>query len=96
MPSISDIQLNNSDIDLSQGDIQIASSTAAHQQQLLLCNKGEYKEQPTVGVGALLYWDDEDYGGLIRAIHTEFTRDGMTVNNVSLSANGVINCDASY
>lgn len=94
---MTDIGLDDSeDLTIFSGDFLVAESTAQHQQQLLLNTKGDFKENPTVCVGALGYLDDEHYQSLIRAVNVEFTRDGMEVADVSLSNEGVIKSDAVY
>jgi hypothetical protein len=84
------------DVAIEHGDFVIAESTARHQQQLLMNNKGDYKENPTVGVGLLRYIDDEDYRGLVRAVQQEYSRDGMETPEVVLDRDGTIRCNANY
>lgn len=74
----------NGDIDLQVGDILYAESTGQHQRDILLANKGHYKESPETGVGALEYMNDNEPDRLLRSIRKEFTRDGMKVSKVSL------------
>jgi len=94
---MNDIRLDDSeDIDLSGGDLMITESTAQHQRQLILNNKGDFKENPTICTGAFGYFDDEHYRGLIRAISVEFCRDGMDVKEVTLAPEGTINSIAVY
>jgi hypothetical protein len=78
------------------GDLSAAECTAQHQEMLLLNNKGDFKENPTVCVGAVAYFDDEHFQGLIRAISIEFTRDGMEVEGVAVSGDGIIKSKAVY
>lgn len=79
------------------GDLSMVESTAEHQKELILNNQGEYKENPTVGVGAFNYLDDTDgYSALTRAISQQFTADGMEVVGVTVQPNGMINTDAYY
>jgi len=89
-------QDDNEDIDLSTGDFALRESTPQHQKQLLLNNKGDFKENPTIGVAALSYIDDENFSGLMRAVNIEFSRDGMEVRELSLSEEGIINSNATY
>jgi hypothetical protein len=94
---MTDIGLDDSEeLTIISGDFIVAESTAQHQQQLLLNTKGDFKENPTVCVGALGYMDDEHFQGLIRAVNIEFTRDGMEVAEVTISPEGVIKSDAVY
>ena len=78
------------------GDFLMMESTAWHQTELILNNKGEFKENPTICVGAFDYLDDENPQDLVRAIAVEFSRDGMDVVGVNLTAAGVIQSDAFY
>ena len=55
-----------------------------HQRDILLADKGHYKESPETGVGALEYMNDNEPDRLLRSIRKEFTRDGMKVSKVSL------------
>lgn len=74
----------NGDIDLQASDILYAESTGQHQRDILLADKGHYKESPETGVGALEYMNDNEPDRLLRSIRKEFTRDGMKVSKVSL------------
>lgn len=84
------------DLVFEAGDFLTTESTAQHQRQLILNNKGDFKQNPTICVGVFDYLDDEQFQELIRSVSIEFTRDGMDVLSVQLSANGVINSDAFY
>ena len=78
------------------GDFTAVESTPMHQQQLILNNKGDFKQNPTIGVGAFDFLDDENFQNLTRTISVEFTKDGMDVKSVALSPNGTIKSDAYY
>ena len=94
---MNDIGLDGADdLLISGGDFVLTESTGEHQRQLILNNKGDFKESPTVGVGVIEYFDDEQMQGLIRAISTEFCRDGMDVSKVTLTADGSIKSVAVY
>lgn len=84
------------DIAIAAGDFMIAESTAQHQRQLILNNKGDFKQNPGSCVGVFDYLDDENFAELIRAISVEFTKDGMDVVSVQLMPDGVITSDAFY
>jgi hypothetical protein len=84
------------DLGIEGGDFFSEESTAQHQTQLLLNNKGDFKQNPTICVGVIEYMDDEHFQNLIRAISVEFTRDGMDVKRVQLSPEGYIKSDAYY
>jgi hypothetical protein len=86
----------NNDLLIQNGDIVRAECTIKHQEDLLLSDKGDYKENPTICTGAFSYLDDENIQDLIRAASIEFTRDGMQVDGITLLPNGIINTNASY
>jgi len=92
-----DIALDRTeDILTGYGDITVAESTAQHQRQLILNNKGDFKQNPGSCAGAFDYLDDENFAELIRAISIEFTKDGMDVVSVRVMPDGVIVSDAFY
>lgn len=74
----------NGDIDVSTGDILYCESTDQHKKDILLADKGGYKESPEIGVGAVSYINDTDPENFFRAVRREFTRDGMKVTKVSM------------
>ncbi len=87
---------DNEDLDIQNGDFTAVESTAQHQRQLILNNKGDFKQNPTVCVGAFEYFDDEHLQDLIRAVSIEFSRDGMDVQSVKISQQGVLQSEAYY
>ena len=92
-----DIELDeDEDLLTGLGDITLTESTAQHQTQLLLNNKGDFKQKPTICVWAFGFMDDEHFHNLIRAASIEFARDGMDVKNIALSPSGNISSDAYY
>jgi hypothetical protein len=86
---LDDMQTNN-------GDFIIVESTAEHQRQLLLNDKGEFKENPTTCVGVYNYLDDEGLQELSRDVTVVYAEDGMTVNSVQLAPDGTLDIDANY
>jgi len=91
-----DIGLVSDDLDIEQGDFTNAESTYQHQRQLLINDKGTFKENPTICIGIYSYLDNENPSDLLRDTTIEYTRDGMTVKSINLSSNGNINIDAYY
>ncbi|GAA4465249.1 hypothetical protein GCM10023093_17070 [Nemorincola caseinilytica] len=78
------------------GDLAVIESTREHQRQLLLNNKGDFKENPTVCVGVINYIDDEeDTGALMREIAAQYALDGMTVQKVIREAGDIVS-NAEY
>lgn len=86
----------NLDIKIENGDFVVGESTGQHQQLLLITDKGMWKENPSVGVGVDRYLESEDPGFLLREIRLQYTRDGMTVNNINLTDTGKIEINAEY
>ena len=87
---------NDDDLLIVSGDFSAKECTAQHQRQLILNNKGDFKQNPTACVGVLDYMHDEHFQELIRAISVEFSRDGMDVKSVRISRTGDIISDAYY
>jgi len=86
-----DIKLDEEgDVYVSGEDIQYTESTTQHQRDLILAQKGHYKEAPGTGVGAINFIHDEDPENFLRTIRKEFTRDGMKVERVSFTGNELI------
>lgn len=83
------------DIDITNNDFVIGESSSQHQRLLLQSIKGDWKEQPIVGVNAPYYLKDDDESGLMGAIKQEFEKDGMKVNKVVYNK-PKINIDAYY
>ena len=77
----------NRDLKISSGDFVRVESTYAHQRSLLVDAKGDYKQNPTICVDVESYEDGSDKGAVIRAITTEFMRDGMEVVDLSPNPN---------
>lgn len=79
----------------SDGDFAFAECTKMHQKDLLLSEKGEWKESPGVGVGLFSFLDEDSSYDMLRAINMEFSKDGMKVREVKVEQNG-ITTDAYY
>jgi hypothetical protein len=96
MKNMIDYQQEDDELQISHGDFIKGESTIQHQTDLLCAEKGDYKLNPTMGVAALAYVDDEDPQNLRRAIAVEFTRDGMQVNKIDWRSNTNLTIDAFY
>ena len=85
------------DLIIEKGDFKVGESTNQHQKLLLLMNKGEIKQFPTIGVGLNGFLlDDADTNELRRAIQEEFEADGMEIRRLSISEETNIEIDAIY
>lgn len=92
---MNDILLNSTlDAKIDNGDFVTGGSTEWHQLLLLQCSKGDFKENPTICIGAA-GWLKDDVGGLLAEVKKEFERDGMTVKKLELTNDNLIT-DASY
>lgn len=77
------------------GDLVVANAEQQHQQLLLDTAKGDWKENPTVGVGAATWLKDHKLNGLTAEVKKEFERDGMRVENVTVT-DGELKVNAHY
>jgi hypothetical protein len=84
------------DMKMERGDLVTGLADLQHQHLLLISNKGDWKESPTVGVGVHSWLKDDEPAGLLAEIKKEFERDGMTVNKVEILTDGKLNVDANY
>jgi len=75
----------NYDASVQNGDFAIGESTRQHQQLLLVTQPGEWKQNPTIGIGIENFLLDD--GNLSRDLTAEVRRqfedDGMTVNKIA-------------
>lgn len=85
---------NNLLLDAS-GNIKIGTSDEQHQALLLLFDKGSLKENPDSGVGAFKYLEAEQHEELLREVRTQFTMDGMEINQIVFE-NNKLSIDAPY
>lgn len=84
------------DIDLSSGDIVYADSEWQHKADILIVSKGEYKESPAIGVGAIDYLHDENPGRFLRTVREELYRDGVKSADVYFDTTGELIMDGDY
>lgn len=78
------------------GGLVVEDSTFQNQKILILAQKGEIKEYPMRGVGARTFLETETSESLAREIRTEFTIDGMTVNQIKITESNGIEVEAFY
>jgi len=78
------------------GSLVMGSSDQQHKRLLLATEKGQWKESPQAGVGCIMYLSNEDEGGLLKEIRTQFTADGMSVTAVAVDNNLNVIVDADY
>lgn len=84
------------DLQIVNGDFVVAESTYQHQACLLMAEKGEYKQYPTIGVASKRYLESERPDNYAREIRQEFSADGMQVNSINIAENLELTIDAKY
>lgn len=88
-------QTHDGDISLEAGDLVYTEPSWQHKRDILLADKGHYKEKPATGVGIVSFLQDTEPENMLRTVRKEFTRDKMKVNNISYE-NGQLEIDAEY
>ena len=92
---VQDIILEDNDLLIEDGDFVVRDATKQNQALLLMSQKGEWKQNPTVGVGIGDWLKGEKQGGLKAEIKKQFGDDGMKILKV-LIENNTISIDANY
>lgn len=83
------------DLQVVNGDLVTGDSLKQAQQLLLGTNKGEWKQNPTMGVGVVNYLETASMSELSREIREQFTKDGMKVSSVNISGT-TLNVEAEW
>ena len=83
------------DVELGIGDVTYTESTGQHKRDLLLADKGHFKESAAVGVGVFNFMHDTDPENFYRTVRKECSKDGMKVKDVK-QVNGELLIDAEY
>lgn len=85
------------DLIIKDGDFVVGESTQQHQRFLLLLNKGESKQSPTIGVGLRNFiLDDGDGDELESIITSEFENDGMKITKLNAVSTEQFEVIANY
>lgn len=93
---MTDITLtDNYDLAVSNGDFCLEESLKQSQMLLLETNKGEWKQNPTMGVGVINYVEDYTAARLAREIREQFAKDGMQVINIRIDGT-TLDVDAQW
>lgn len=87
---------SNGDVDFSTGDVRYDTSDYQHMKDILLSQKGYYKEHPEAGADLPGHVNETDPEDLLRTVKKEFMADGMKVGKVAVNAHGELETDASY
>ena len=80
-----DIQINNGELKIENGDFCVEDSHAQHEELILLAQKGNFRESPDLGVGIADYLNAEDFGGLSVQLKREMKKDGIQVRKLEVN-----------
>ncbi|MDM1557052.1 hypothetical protein HX126_21080 [Chryseobacterium indologenes] len=86
----------NFDVKIEDGDFVVGESTYQNQNLLILADKGQFKMDPTVGVGVRRFLESNKKDDLAREIRQEFMKDGMIVKSLTITPEMEIKVDAVY
>lgn len=89
------LQGPDGDIELIGGDITYDESTGQHKADILLADKGHFKETPVAGVGTANFINETDPEEFYRTVRKELERDGMKVKKIRITG-GQLEIDANY
>lgn len=87
---------DNGDLLIQNGDFVIGESDNQHQLDILLAEKGEFKEFPEIGVGIQEMLSDDDFVEFLIEAKKNLEYDGMNINNIEFTENGSLNIDGNY
>jgi hypothetical protein len=77
------------DIPLKFGDFIVAESEQAHIEDIIVSNKGEYRQYPLLGVGALNFLNgNTGLDEVRRRISTQLKYDNFVIKSISLLKSG--------
>lgn len=94
---MNDILLDqNNDVKFENGDLVIGDATNQNQLQIIAANKGQYKENPGIGVGIDALLNSEDLNEVLIEVKKNLEYDGMRVDNVRFEPKGKLIVDAKY
>ena len=83
------------DMVVKDGSLLVGDTTAQNQAVIIASHKGEFKEQPSVGVGISDMLLDHDSLAWRQEIREQLEIDGQTVNKITVTKTG-ITVDANY
>jgi len=75
--------------------MQIGNVTYQNQKLIILSSKGEFKDEPIIGVGSQLFLESDRKEDFAREIKSQLTKDGQRIKSISLNSDK-INIDAEY
>lgn len=78
------------------GGLVIGDITRQNQKVLILSNKGELKENPKRGIGALRFVEEASTESLAREIRIDFNTEGMKIDSIQITDDFKTVIDAKY
>lgn len=95
---VKDLILKNGDLDIKNGDLVIDYSDQQHIEDLLVSEKGDFKQSPLTGIGLLNYINapltKENRLALEKEIRLQLLADGFEIKQVEIGTEGSVNIDA--
>jgi hypothetical protein len=86
----------NGDLRTANGDFVVGDATEQNKVLLLISQMGEWKQNPTVGIGIQDFIEDDNLNEMANAIRKGFANDGMKVGSVQVFVDGSFKIDAEY
>lgn len=77
------------DLLVKNGKLSIGDTTSQNQALLLMSHKGDFKADPTVGVGLTDIVNDHDFASWSRSITEQFEADGQRIDKLSIDSKGI-------
>lgn len=84
------------DLQLQAGDLVVGESSLQHQWQLLITQKGSYKDMPELGVGIANYVNLSNKQAALIEVKRNLEYDGLTVESLKWDLDGKLYVDAKY
>ncbi|MEI7486868.1 MAG: hypothetical protein WCJ72_05570 [Chryseobacterium sp.] len=78
------------------GDFAVGESTYQHQKILIFADKGQFKSDPTSGVGSRRFLESPKTDDFAREIRQEFVKDGISIRTLKIDENLEVTIDAIY
>lgn len=86
----------NGDLKIENGDFVVGKSDEQHQLDIMLAEKGEFKEFPEVGVGIQQMLSDDNFTPMLIEAKKQLEYDGMRVNDIIFKQGGKLIIDGKY
>jgi hypothetical protein len=80
---------------IENGDFVVGNNSLMQQKKLLLAQKGEFREFPTLGVGLADFLESDTTEGLEGTIRQEFENDGLRVRKLKVYDDFTVDIEAT-